>query len=46
MADPKTRRIAELIGLLGVIGWAWDSERFIFNPDFQAFVDSILTSKR
>ena len=24
--------------------WAWDSERFIFNADFQAFVDSILAS--
>lgn len=22
--------------------WAWNSERFIFNPDFQIFVDSIL----
>ena len=25
--------------------WAWDSERFLFNPDFQIFVDSILASK-
>ncbi len=24
--------------------WAWDSERFIFNPDFQIFVDSILAA--
>ena len=26
------------------VRWAWDSERFIFNPDFQAFVDSVLAS--
>jgi hypothetical protein len=26
--------------------WAWESERFIFNPDFQAFVDSVLNAKR
>jgi hypothetical protein len=26
--------------------WAWESERFIFNPDFQVFVDSILAVKR
>ena len=24
--------------------WAWESERFLFNPDFQIFVDSILAS--
>lgn len=22
--------------------WAWESERFIFNPDFQSFVDEII----
>ena len=26
--------------------WAWESERFIFNTDFQVFVDSILAVKR
>ncbi len=26
--------------------WAWESERFIFNPDFQVFVDSILAVNR
>ncbi len=25
--------------------WAWYSERFLFNPDFRIFVDSILASK-
>jgi hypothetical protein len=24
--------------------WAWESERFIFNPDFQLFVDSLLAA--
>ena len=24
--------------------WAWESERFIYNPDFQRFVDSALAS--
>ncbi len=26
--------------------WAWESERFLFNHEFQAFVDSILTARR
>ena len=26
--------------------WAWESERFIFNQDFQLFVDEILGIKR
>ena len=26
--------------------WAWESERFIFNQDFQLFVDEILRIKR
>ena len=26
--------------------WAWESERFIFNLDFQLFVDGILSMKR
>lgn len=29
-----------------VMQWAWESERFIFNPDFQVFVDSMLAAKR
>lgn len=29
-----------------LMAWAWRSERFLFNPDFQAFVDSILASER
>jgi hypothetical protein len=24
--------------------WAWRSERFLFNPDFQTFVDSVLAA--
>jgi hypothetical protein len=26
--------------------WAWESERFIFNPDFQDFIDGILGLSR
>jgi hypothetical protein len=26
--------------------WAWESERFIFNPDFQMCIDGILSIKR
>jgi hypothetical protein len=26
--------------------WAWESERFIFNADFQAFIDDILRVER
>jgi hypothetical protein len=26
--------------------WAWESERFIFNLDFQIFVDGILGIER
>jgi hypothetical protein len=25
--------------------WAWDKERFIFNPDFQQFVDGLLQAR-
>lgn len=26
--------------------WAWESERFIFNPDFQMFIDEIIGAER
>ena len=26
--------------------WAWESERFLFNPDFQLFVDRIIGVER
>jgi len=26
--------------------WAWESERFIFNPDFQSFVDDTIGVER
>ncbi len=26
--------------------WAWESERFVFNPDFQSFVDGIIGIER
>jgi hypothetical protein len=30
----------------GLMRWAWASERFLFSPDFQAFVDELLGSAR
>jgi len=29
-----------------IMRWAWENERFIFNPDFQVFVDGILGIER
>jgi hypothetical protein len=29
----------------GLMRWAWTSERFLFSPDFQAFVDELLGSE-
>jgi hypothetical protein len=26
--------------------WAWESERFVFNPDFQLFVDDVIGVER
>ncbi len=26
--------------------WAWESERFVFNTDFQLFIDGILSIER
>jgi hypothetical protein len=28
------------------LAWAWESERFIYNPEFQEFVDSIIEAVR
>jgi hypothetical protein len=30
----------------GLMRWAWASERFLFSPDFQAFVDELLGAQR
>jgi hypothetical protein len=30
----------------GLMRWAWASERLLFSPDFQAFVDELLAGKR
>jgi hypothetical protein len=36
----------DLSGRQVLMQWAWESERFLFNPDFQAFVDSVLAARR
>jgi len=29
-----------------LVKWAWESERFIYNPAFRVFVDSIMDSSK
>jgi len=43
-ADAKN--IEDLSRRQRVMRWAWETERFIFNPDFQVFVDGILGLER
>lgn len=33
---------ADMVRRGRLMRWAWDKERFLFNPDFQLFVDSII----
>jgi hypothetical protein len=37
---------AELVGRQTLMNWAWQNERFIYNQEFQDFVDEILGSAR
>lgn len=37
---------ADVIRRQAFMRWAWESERFIFNPDFQVFIDGILGLSR
>ena len=36
---------ADLVRRGRLMRWAWDKERFIFNPDFQQFVDGLLQAR-
>jgi hypothetical protein len=36
----------EIVRRQAFMRWAWESERFIYNPDFQAFIDDILGFSR
>jgi hypothetical protein len=43
---PEAERIEHYRGRQIHLRWAWGSERFVFNPDFQGFMDSILNRPR
>lgn len=36
----------DLVRRRTLMNWAWQNERFIYNPEFQDFVDGILGSER
>lgn len=50
MINASARTIAEAVEIMGVIGslmmWARDSERFVYNPDFQKFIDELVGISR
>jgi hypothetical protein len=37
---------ADLVRRRALMNWAWQNERFIYNPEFQDFVDRLLGSTR
>lgn len=37
---------ADLARRGALLRWTWSRERFLFNPEFQAFVDSMLATGR
>ena len=45
-ATSNNNQNADVIRRQAFMRWAWESERFIFNPDFQVFVDGILGLSR
>ena len=38
----KGNQNADVVRRQAFMVWAWESERFIYNPDFQDFIDGIL----
>jgi hypothetical protein len=45
-ATSNNNQNADVVRRQAFLRWAWESERFIFNPDFQVFVDGILGLSR
>lgn len=41
-----TDHIEHMDGRRRMARWAWESERFVFNPDFQAYFDGLLGIER
>lgn len=46
LPDPQASNIEDVTRRQRLMRWAWESERFIFNPDFQEFMDNLLGIKR
>jgi hypothetical protein len=42
----ETHDNVDLVRRKALMNWAWQNERFIYNQEFQNFVDEILGSKR
>jgi hypothetical protein len=42
----QTHDNVDLVRRQALMNWAWQNERFIYNQEFQDFVDDILGSKR
>ena len=42
----ETHDNVDLVRRQALMNWAWQNERFIYNQEFQDFVDEILDSKR
>ena len=42
----ETHDNVDLVRRQALMNWAWQNERFIYNQEFQDFVDEILSSKR
>ena len=42
----ETHDNPDLVRRQTLMHWAWENERFIYNAEFQGFVDEILTSSR
>lgn len=43
---PDNNQNADIARRQVFVLWAWESERFIYNPDFQEFIDGILGISR
>jgi hypothetical protein len=44
--DPQASNFEDVARRQRIMRWAWESERFIFNPDFQIFMDELLGIRR
>ena len=45
-ATSEENQNADVVRRQAFMTWAWESERFIYNPDFQEFIDGMLSISR